>query len=138
MAGRRKARELALQLLFQEEVTRYPRGEISEVFWRSQSADEESREFAEHLFQESLEHRERIDELIRRHSEHWRFERIAAVDRNILRMAVCEFLYTDTPRIVAIDEAIEIARRFSGEQSTEFVNGVLDAIKQELEAQEEQ
>lgn len=133
MSSRRKSRELALQLLFQEDLTRFSSDEILETFLREQRAPSENREFAEFLFLQYLENRSQVDELIRRHAQNWRLERMAAVDRNILRMAVSEFLYTDTPRVVVIDEAIEIARRFSTEDSSEFVNGILDAIRQELE-----
>jgi N utilization substance protein B len=78
---------------------------------------------------------EQIDEIIRRHAEHWRLDRMATVDRNLLRLAVHEFLYgKDTPKTVVINEAIEIARRFSAQESPQFINGVLDSIKKELEA----
>lgn len=133
MASRRRARELALQLLFQEEVTRYPGEQIYRTFWETNPADLQTREFAESLFQSYLNNRETVDKLIRRHAEHWRLERMAMVDRNIFRMAVCEFLYSDTPRIVIIDEAIEVARKYSTDESTEFVNGILDSIRAELE-----
>lgn len=133
MATRRKAREITLQLLFQQDITRYPGEEVCQTFWESNPPDQPTREFAESLFQQYLKNRDVVDELIRRHAEHWRLERMATVDRNILRMGVCEFLYSDTPRIVIIDEAIEIARKYSTDESTEFVNGILDAIRAELE-----
>lgn len=136
MSSRRSARELTLKLLFQEDLTRYSPEEIEDTFWDSNPAPLQTRKFAETLFRSYLEDRDRIDDFIRRHAEHWRLERIATVDRNILRMAICEFLYTDTPRVVVIDEAIEIARKYSGDESTEFVNGILDAVKAELEASE--
>ena len=137
MASRRKARELTLQLLFQEEMTHYEAEEIRETFWESTPTDQPTREFAELLFRQYLENRGGIDRRISEHAENWRLERMAAVDRNILRMAVCEFLYTDTPQIVIIDEAIEIARKYSGEESTEFINGILDAIRGNLETSAE-
>lgn len=136
MSSRRKAREFALQLLFQEDLTRFPPGEIKQDFWQSHPTDPQTREFAERLFHNFLEHRESIDALIRRHAEHWRLERMATVDRNILRMSVSEFLYADTPKIVVIDEAIEVARKYSTDESSEFVNGILDAIRRELETAE--
>ena len=138
MSSRRKSRELALQLLFQEDLTHLSSNEILETFSRMQRAPSDNREFAKFLFLRYLENQSQVDGLIRRHSQNWRLERMAVVDRNILRMAVSELLYTDTPRVVVIDEAIEIARRFSTEYSSEFVNGILDAIQQELEAATEE
>ena len=134
MASRRKARELTLQLLFQEDITHYEADEIRRTFWESTPTDDETRQFAEYLFQRYILNRAEVDRRIGCHAENWRLGRMATVDRNILRMAVCEFLYTETPKIVIIDEAIEIARKYSTEESTEFVNGILDAIRVELEA----
>ncbi|MCL4402049.1 MAG: transcription antitermination factor NusB, partial [Acidobacteria bacterium] len=79
-------------------------------------------------------HVEEIDGRISAHAEHWRIERMPAVDRNILRLAIYEMVYAGTPAAVAIDEALELARRFSGEESVQFVNGVLDAIRREQAA----
>jgi N utilization substance protein B len=75
-----------------------------------------------------------VDERITRNAEHWRMQRMPAVDRNILRIAVYEMMWTDTPPAVIIDEALELARQFSGEESVHFVNGVLDAVRRELNA----
>ena len=88
--------------------------------------------FAQRLFRGVLSDLETIDQRITRHAEHWKIQRMPTVDRNILRIGVYEMLRTDTPPAVAIDEAIELARRFSGEESVHFVNGVLDAIRKEL------
>lgn len=104
------------------------------LFWRLNPTEEPTRQYAEFLFQEALGQKESIDDLIRRHALHWRLERMSAVDRNILRMAIAEFLSAPTPKVVVIDEAIEIARKYSGDEATEFVNGVLDAVRIELEA----
>ncbi|MGH9341521.1 MAG: transcription antitermination factor NusB [Acidobacteriota bacterium] len=133
MGNRRKARELALHLLFQEDITHYTPEEIREIFWTSNAADAETREYADLIFTQAIENRSDIDALIRSHSQHWRLERMAVVDRNILRLAICEFLHTETPRVVIIDEAIEVARKYSGDESTEFINGVLDAVKRDIE-----
>ncbi len=132
MSSRRKERELALQLLFQQDFSHVTPDEILETYWEVNPVDPENHEFAEFLFRKASEHRSLIDELIGRHAQNWRLERITAVDRNILRMAVSEFLYTETPQVVVIDEAIEIARRFSTSDSSQFVNGVLDAIREEI------
>ncbi len=133
MSSRRKARELALQMLFQQDLNKVAAEEVVELFWEIHPADPENREFAELLFKATHENRSHIDELIRRHAQHWRLERMAAVDRSVLRLAVSEFLYTETPHVVVIDEAVEIARRFSTAESSQFVNGILDAIREEME-----
>jgi N utilization substance protein B len=91
-------------------------------------------DFADSLFQGVVEIAGQLDERISRHAEHWKITRMAAVDRNILRMAVCEMVRMDTPPPVVIDEAIELARRFSNEEAAQFVNGVLDAVRRELNA----
>ena len=133
MGSRRKAREFTLQLLYQQDLRQITPEEILEVFWATNRARRENQQFAESLFTQTLKNRPQIDDLIRCHAQHWRLERMAVVDRNILRMAVAEFLFGETPSTVVIDEAIEIARRFSTQESTQFVNGVLDAIREELE-----
>jgi len=133
MSSRRKARELALQMLFQQDLNKVAAEEVLELFWEVHPAEPGNRKFAELLFKATLENRSHIDELIRRHAQHWRLERMAAVDRNILRLSVSEFLYTETPHVVVIDEAVEIARRFSTAESSQFVNGILDAVREEME-----
>ncbi len=133
MSSRRKAREFALQMLFQQDLNKVAVEEVVELFWKAHPAESENREFAELLFKVTLENQSHIDELIRGHAQHWRLERMAAVDRNVLRLAVSEFLNTDTPHVVVIDEAVEIARRFSTAESSQFVNGILDAIREEME-----
>lgn len=94
---------------------------------------EPAREFATRLVVGTLAHREEVDERIRSRAEHWRISRMAVVDRNVLRLAVYEFLYEPTPRTVAINEALEVARRFSSYEATQFINGILDAIKRDLD-----
>jgi N utilization substance protein B len=84
--------------------------------------------FVADLVRGTVEHIAAVDEQISRHAEHWRMERMPAVDRNILRLAVYEMIYGGTPAAVTIDEALELARKFSNEESVQFVNGVLDAI----------
>ena len=85
----------------------------------------------------AVEHLAEIDRRIARHAEHWRMERMPAVDRNILRLAVYEMMQADTPPAVVIDEALELARRFSSEESVQFVNGVLDAVHRELDTEKD-
>jgi N utilization substance protein B len=100
--------------------------------------DEGAREFATRLAAGALFHLPELDERIRSRAEHWRISRMAVVDRNILRMAVYEFLHEPTPRTVAINEALEIARRFSTYEATQFINGILDAIKRDLDRERPQ
>lgn len=136
MGSRRKAREYTLQLLFQEDVAQNPPDEILRMFWKANRTDEETRSFAESLFQRYVTERGPIDELISRNARNWKMERMAVVDRSILRLAVSEFLSGATPPVVVIDEAIELARKFSSDDSTLFVNGVLDSIRKELRLEE--
>jgi N utilization substance protein B len=135
MGTRRKSRELALQMLFQSDMGKQNADQVRLTFWREQgSTSADVRGFADDLFRVATDRGAEIDGLIERHAEHWRMERMAAVDRNLLRGAVAELLaYPDTPRAVVINEALEIARKFSSPESVHFVNGVLDSIGKELE-----
>ncbi len=133
--SRRKARELALQMLFQQDLTQDSAAKVEEMFWKSHTAPEKLRQFADLLFLKSFESRSFVDDLISRNADHWRLERIAAVDRNVLRLGVTEFLFLETPKAVVIDEAVEIARKYGTERSSEFVNGILDTIRTQLESQ---
>lgn len=90
--------------------------------------------FVESLVRGTVERQPEIDEMIKKHLEHWRIERMATVDRNILRLATYELMFTVTPPAVVIDEALELARRFSNDESVQFVNGVLDAAHKEIAA----
>jgi N utilization substance protein B len=135
MGPRRKAREYALQMLFQWDITHDAIDQIATTFF--QNLPEESAavvDFARELVTGTIENVEHIDRLIQRHAEHWRLDRMAIVDRNLLRLATQEFLYDkETPKTVVINEAIEIARRYSSQESPQFINGILDSIKKELE-----
>jgi N utilization substance protein B len=135
MGARRKSRELALQMLFQSDMGKQDADQVQRTFWAEhRSASAEVRGFADDLFRVAVDRGAEIDGLIRRHTEHWRMDRMAAVDRNLLRAAVAEFLaYPETPRAVVINEALEIARKFSTLESVHFVNGVLDSVGKELE-----
>ena len=133
---RRKARECALQMLFAADVVKNSLEFSTKDYWNElgdDDFDEKTKNFANDLVLGTLEHNEAIDEKIRTRAEHWRIERMAVVDRNVLRLAVYEFLYQDTPHTVVINEALEIARRFSTFEATQFINGILDAIKLDLE-----
>lgn len=136
MGTRRKARESALQMLFAADVAKTREGVLTDNYWNELGdplLDEASREFSNNLTIGALCEIETVDARIRTRAEHWRIERMAIVDRNILRLAVYEFLYTDTPPTVVINEALEIARRFSTFEATQFINGILDAVKHDLE-----
>jgi N utilization substance protein B len=131
---RRRARECALQLLFQIDLTGTPAADALERFWASLEADEAVRSFTERLVNEVLAQREAIDRRIVAAAEHWRIERMAVVDRNVLRLAVCELLWHEIPPAVVIDEAIEIAKRFGSEESGGFINGILDCIRARIDS----
>lgn len=137
MGTRRKSRELALQMLFQSDVGQQQGYEVRKTFWRGRGeVSPEVQGFAEDIFRVAEDRAEEINKLIQTHAEHWRVDRMAAVDRNVLRAAVAELLgFPKTPRAVVINEAIEIARKFSSPESVQFINGVLDSIGKEIEKQ---
>jgi N utilization substance protein B len=131
---RRKSRELAMQMLFQGDLGRQTPEEVRALFWPSrEDVDAETRGFAEDLYRVATERRAEIDALIETHAENWRLERMAVVDRNLLRAAVAELLgCPNTPAAVVINESLEIARRYGAPESVQFLNGVLDAIAHSL------
>ena len=129
-------------MLFAADVNGAPRADaLVRDYWSElgdAELDEGARDFASRLAAGALSHVEEIDERIRSRAEHWRISRMAVVDRNVLRLAVYEFLHEPTPRTVAINEALEIARRFSTYEATQFINGILDAIKRDLDQEQPQ
>jgi N utilization substance protein B len=135
MGGRRKGRELALQMLFQWDLSKDSFHNVRRTFWTLHSeSEEEVRAFADRLVEGTVEHIEPIDVLLARHAEHWRISRMAVVDRNVLRVATYELLYeTQTPPAVVINEALEVARKFSTSESIHFINGILDSIRKDHE-----
>jgi N utilization substance protein B len=137
MGKRTKARECAFQMLYQWDITRASIDEVSRSYWQVRSTTDETRARAEALARGAHAHAERLDATIAKVASHWRFERIAAVDRNILRLAAYELLQeTQTPAPVILDEAVEMAKRFGEADSPAFVNGVLDAVRRELRPKE--
>jgi N utilization substance protein B len=141
MGSRRKARECALQMLFAADVSETRADELVRTYWTElgdADVEEPAREFATRLATGTLANVTSLDERIKSRAEHWRISRMAVVDRNILRLAVYEFMFEPTPRTVAINEALEIARRFSTYEATQFINGILDAIKRDLDEQHPQ
>ncbi|RMD93872.1 MAG: transcription antitermination factor NusB [Calditrichaeota bacterium] len=134
MGGRRKARELALQACYAYELSGNPPQQVLETVILSSDTDPNVKEFAARLFRITIGHVDEFNELIKKKAANWELERIAIIDKILLRMALCEFLYfDDIPPKVSIDEAIEIAKKFSTENSGRFVNGILDAILNELQ-----
>ena len=135
MASRRRARQRALQILFLWDARGQPVDEAIDAYYDALYSEEkpERDPFVADLVRGTVAHSAAVDNLISKHAEHWRIERMPAVDRNVLRLAIYEMMALDTPPPVAIDEAIELARRFSGEESVQFINGVLDAAKREIE-----
>ncbi|NOZ13396.1 MAG: transcription antitermination factor NusB [Acidobacteria bacterium] len=133
MGNRRKSREFALQLLYAREVTGWKTDEILSLFWEDRPASTDTRSYTEQIVSGVTEHLGSIDLLVEANSRNWKISRMSYVDRNILRIAVYEFLYEDSPPVVIINEAIEIAKRYGDGESGQFVNGVLDAIRKSLQ-----
>ena len=131
---RRKSRELAMQMLFQADIGKQTADQVRATFWKAgDDVETEVRGFAEDLFRAAVAHQVQIDELIVANSKHWRLERMPAVDRNLLRMAVAEMLaFKGTPFPIVINEALEIGRRYSAPESINFLNGMLDTIAHAL------
>ena len=137
MGQRRRAREFALQMLFQLDLTGTEPEELIEPFWRGIEADDDVRTFAEELLRGVAAERDELDRRIVAAADNWRLERMAVVDRNVLRMAIWELLHADdAPAAVVLDEAISIAKKFGSESSGSFINGVLDAVRRKIEAGE--
>src|SRR5258708_20333113 len=135
MGTRRKSRELVLQMLFQADMGKQTPELVRKTFWAERSnVEEEVRGFADDLFRVASDRLPEIDGLIGKHTQHWRVERMATVDRNLLRGAVAELLgYPATPRAVEINEALEIARKFSPPVAAQFINGALDSLRADIE-----
>ncbi len=134
MRKRTQAREYALQILYQQEMNPEPLAEVFHFFWEDRSdAAPEIRDYTEKLVTGTLERKDALDEIIMRYAEHWKLNRMAAIDRNILRFAAYEIIYLDDiPPKVAINEAVNIAKKFSQPDSGKFVNGILDKISHSI------
>jgi N utilization substance protein B len=133
---RRKSRELALQMLFQSDMGQQSAEQVRQNFWaHREPVEADVQGFAEDLFRAASERGAEIDGMIQTRAQHWRMERMPAVDRNILRIGVAELMvFPQTPRPVIINEALEIARKYSGPESVQFINGVLDGIARDMGA----
>ena len=132
MTLRRKSREFALQMLFEWDMARQEPARVEKTFWKSARAAVSTREFANELFEGTVQQASALDELIAKVAENWRLERLAAIDRNILRLAIYEMRAGETPATVVIDEALELAKKFSSAEAPAFLNGVLDAARKSL------
>ena len=128
MASRSRAREIALQALFQEDLN--PRDSRDQLapFVEARLQEEDLREFATSLVLGVMRNRDELDELLESKADNWSLSRMAATDRNVLRLGAFEIRYADTPDRVAINEAVELAKRFGSKQSSQFVNGILDKL----------
>ena len=137
MKKRTRARELALQFLYQLDLRGAEFLGEMKGFLRDEESDKGTREFAAHLIQGTAEHLEEINEVIRAVAQNWDIERMAVIDRNVLRMATFELLHcNDIPPKVSINEAIELGKRYSTQNSGGFINGVLDKIKDRRDGEE--
>ena len=127
---RRKSRELAMQMLFQTDIGKQTPEQVRRSFWEARDPVEpDVRGFAEDLYRVATVREDEIADLIGKHAQNWRIERMPAVDRSVLRMGIAELLgFSGTPAPIVINEALEIAKRFSAPESLNFLNGVLDAI----------
>jgi N utilization substance protein B len=133
MSRRHKAREYALQMLFQWEIGRQDSRRIEEGFWRMVRAERTTRALANELFECAAAGAEELDVLVAPHAKNWRLERMAVIDRVILRLAASELRAGKTPPKVVLDESVELAKTFSSQEAASFVNGVLDALLKSLE-----
>ncbi len=128
MSRRNRAREIALQALFQEDLNPQNSLENLGTFLRARLQDDHSREFAKQLVLGVKRNLEELDALLAEKAEHWSVGRMPATDRNLLRLGAFEIRYTDTPARVAINEALELAKRYGTAQSSQFINGILDKL----------
>jgi N utilization substance protein B len=133
MGKRRLAREYALQMLFQLDITKDSTQNGMELFWSVREASAEIKEFANHLVAGTMEHLAYIDQCISSYAANWSISRMPTVDRNILRSSVYEILFTEIPDRVVINEALEIAKEYGTDESPPFINGILDKISRDKE-----
>ncbi|HXY26529.1 MAG TPA: transcription antitermination factor NusB [Candidatus Acidoferrum sp.] len=134
MSLRTKARAFAMQMLFQWDMSQQDPAKLEARFWKSAKAADQTRAFANQLFEGAAKEVKALDEIIAKHCENWRLERLAAIDRAILRLGIHELNAGDTPAKVVLNEAVDLAKKFSSEESGAFVNGVLDSVLKSLQA----
>ena len=121
-----------MQMLFQWDMSQQEPAKLEAKFWRAAKAADSTRDFANELFEGALKDTAAIDELIVKQADNWKLERLAVIDRAILRLAIYELRTTETPPKVILNEAVELAKKFSSEEAGAFVNGILDAIRKSL------
>ena len=122
-----------MQMLFQWEISQQDPAKLEAKFWKSAKAAEQTRTFANQLFEGAAHDSKALDELIAKHAANWRLERLSVIDCAILRLALHEMRATDTPPKVVINEAVELAKKFSSEEAGGFVNGILDALRKSMQ-----
>lgn len=134
MSTRREAREWTVQLLFQLDLNPDDLDTAFTRFWAERKADARAREFTEALVRRVRDNLDRIDGMLKKYAEHWEINRMGVIDRNVIRMAICEMLFcNDIPPVVSINEAVDIAKYFSSTESGKFVNGILDRVSKDLD-----
>jgi transcription antitermination protein NusB len=131
MSLRSKSREFAMQMIFQWDMSQQNPVKLEATFWKSAKAADSTRAFANRLLEGTTKELAVLDELITRLAENWKFERLSAIDRAILRLGIYELRFTDTPHKVVMNECVELAKKFSSEDAASFVNGILDAVYRE-------
>ncbi len=134
MSLRTKSREFAMQMLFQWDMSLQDLKPLEAKFWKGAKAAEQTRKFANRLFEGAADDAVALDAIISEHAQNWRLERVAAIDRAILRLALHEMRATDTPRKVVINEAVDLAKKYSSEEAGAFVNGILDTYHKSIPA----
>ena len=132
MSIRHKSREYALQMLFQWEMGKQDPSRIEDGFWSNARAQKSTREFANQLFENAAARAAELDPIISTHAQNWRIERMSAIDRAILRLAICELRTMGTPPKVVLNEAVELAKKFSSAEAAPFINGILDAAMKSI------
>jgi transcription antitermination protein NusB len=135
VALRTKSREFAMQMLFQWDMSQQDPSRLESNFWKDAKGAAQTRTFANQLFEGAAHDAKDLDEIIIKHAANWKLERISAIDRAILRLAMHEMRATDTPAKVVINEAIDLAKKFSSEDAGAFVNGILDAYRKTLKVE---
>ena len=133
MSLRRKSREFALQMLFQWDLHPQEPAQMEGNFWKNARAEKKTREFANQLFEGAAASAKTLDAMIEQHAKNWKLERLAAIDRNILRLGIYELQQGDVPAKVVINEAVELAKKFSTEEAAPFINGILDAVAKTID-----
>jgi transcription antitermination protein NusB len=129
---RTKSREFAMQMLFQWDMSRQDPAKLEAKFWRTAKAADNTRAFANKLFEGAAKDADELDALIVQHAQNWRLERMAIIDRAVLRLAIFELRISETPPKVVLNEAVDLAKKFSSEDAGAFVNGILDAVNKAL------